>query len=95
MKLYSHVTVANDVVKRLEERGELLSFLKRHLACKIADALEEKEYKGEYGDIPSGTTRYECIVDFYIIGGNKIHGVDFDLIPLEKEEGETDGQEET
>lgn len=97
MKLYSHVIVADDVVKRLEERGELLPFLKRHLVGKIADALEDRlmvyrrEYKEDYGDIPRGVTQYECIVDIDIIGGNKIHGVDFDLISLEKEEGESDG----
>lgn len=101
MKLYSRVIVGDDVVKRLEERGELLPFLKKRLVCKIAGALEDRlvvyrrEYKEDYDDIPSGTTQYECIVDIDIIGGNKIHGVDFDLIPLEKEEGGTDGKEET
>lgn len=101
MKLYSHVIVSDDVVKRHEERGELLPFLKRQLVGKIANALEDRlivyrrEYKEDYGDIPSGVRQYECIVDIDIIGGNKIHGVDFDLIPLEKEEGGADGKEET
>lgn len=94
MKLYSRVVVSDDVVKMLEERGELLPFLKKRLVGKIADALEDRlmvyriEHKEDYGDIPSGATQYECIVDFYIVGGKKIPGCDFDLIPLEEEEGE-------
>lgn len=90
MKLYSHVIVGNDVVKRLEERGELLPFLQKHLAGKIADALADriivyrKEYKEDYGDNPSWTTRYECAVNIDYLSEFPMCGFDFDLIPLEK-----------
>lgn len=100
MKLYSHVIVSDDFVKLLEERGELLPFLKKRLAGKIADALADRlmvyrrEYKEDY-DIPSGTTRYECAVNIDCLSVFPICGIDFDLIPLGKQEGGADGQEET
>ena len=91
MKLITTVDISNKSVKCLEEQGDLLQFLQRLMARKIAKEITNRlkiyrrKYSSEERYFPTDTTCFECFVDFEAIGGMEGHGIFYDMIPVEED----------
>jgi hypothetical protein len=87
MKLYTTVVLDNEKVKCIEAKGDLLQFLQRYFAGKIAESITNRlkvyRRKDKTGYLPSNTTRFDCVVDIEAVG-METHGIFYDMIPVEE-----------